>query len=157
MHSISTSRVVDAPVARVWAVLDDFGGVSNYNPMVDDSRTLGERATGAGARRECLLDGGGRLEEVIVDYEDGRGYTVEFVDAGPYPMASNVVEFAVRPVADDRTEVSISSEFTPKYGPLGWLAAKLLVERRVRETYDEVLAGLDEHLRTGAPVDGAAD
>lgn len=155
MHSVSASRVIDAPSERVWQVLDDFGNVAAYNPAVDASRVVTDAETGEGACRECVLSESGRIEETIVDYRPGEGYTVEFTDLGSLPMAANTVEFDLLPVDADRTEVTVSSRFTPKYGPLGWLVAKLVMERRLRETFDDTLAGLDDHLHAIDTADTA--
>jgi carbon monoxide dehydrogenase subunit G len=155
MHTVSASRVIDAPSERVWQVLDNFGNVAAYNPGVDASRLVTDVATGEGACRECVLSESGRIEETVVDYRSGEGYTVEFTDVGSLPLASNTVDVSLHPVDADRTEVTMSSRFAAKYGPLGWLLATVVMKRRFRETFDDTLAGLDEHLRSEAT--GATD
>jgi carbon monoxide dehydrogenase subunit G len=157
MHSVSASRVIDAPSERVWQVLDDFGNVATYNPAVDASRIVTDAETGEGACRECVLSESGRVEETIVDYRPGKGYTVAFTDLGSLPMAANTVEFDLLAVDAERTEVTVSSRFTPKYGPLGWLMATLVMERRLRETFDDTLAGLDDHLRATDTADAGSE
>ena len=148
MHLASSSRIVHAPKSAVWAVLDDFGAVSAYNPSVASSRIVNDVETGTGARRECVFEDGSRIEETIVDYCPEDGYTVEFTDVGSYPLVENVVTIAVTALDDRHTEVTFTAEFTPKYGPLGWLMGRVLMESAFEKRFDEVLEGLAAYVRT---------
>jgi hypothetical protein len=47
----------------------------------------------------------------------------------------------------------MTATFTPKFGPLGWLLAKAMMESKFRETFENVLDGLESHVLTGQPVD----
>lgn len=147
MHTASSSRVVHAPKSAVWAVLDDFGAVSAYNPNVASSRIVNDIERGAGARRECVFDDGGRIEETIVDYHPDEQYTVEFTDVGSYPLVSNVVTIAVRAIDDHHTEATFTAAFSPKYGPIGWLMARMMMVSAFEKRFDEVLAGLAAYVR----------
>ena len=146
MHSVRASRVLHAPIDRVWDVLDDFGGISTYHPNVESSRVVNGIETGEGARRECHLDDGGRIEETITAYTPGEGYVVEFTDVGSYPLRSNTVEISVRALDEHHSEVTFTSRFAPKYGPLGWLLGRVVMERQFEKRFDAVLEGLATHL-----------
>ena len=160
MHTVSVSKTVDASPEEVWAVLDDFGSVSKYNPNVETSGIVDGPETGVGATRECVFYDGGRVEERITAYESGSGYTVDFVDIGGMPLRRNVVDLAVEELEEGRTVVTMTATFTPKYGPLGWLMAKAMMGSRFRETFEAVLDGLESHVLTGryvGPGGSAAD
>lgn len=146
MHSVRRSRILHAPTDRVWDALDDFGGVWKYNPNVASSQIINDIETGEGACRECVFSDGSRIEETIVDYDPGEGYTVEFTDVGSYPLVSNVVRIDVEAVDDHHSKVTFSAEFQPKYGPLGWLLGRVLMEQRFENRFDEVLEGLAAYL-----------
>lgn len=148
MHTVSVRREITAPLDEVWAALDDFGGVAKYNPNVDSSRIVSGPATGSGATRECVLNDGGRIEEEIVEYESRRGYTVNFTDVGDFPLETNVVDIEVSPKTETRTSVTMTSRFEPKFGPIGWVMAKLMMKAKFLETFEEVLDGLDTYVRS---------
>ena len=148
MHTVSVSREIDAPIEAVWRVLDNFGGVATYNPNVETSRIVAGPESGPGATRECLFEDGGRIEEQIVEYEPQTGYTVEFTDAGDFPLEANVVEIGVEPIDETRTVVTTTSHFTPKYGPVGWILAKVMMKSKFRDTFEEVLDGLDSYVHS---------
>jgi uncharacterized protein YndB with AHSA1/START domain len=154
MHTVSVTRPIDAPLSDVWAALDDFGGVARYNPNVESSAIVEGPDTGEGATRECRFYDGGRIEERIVDYDPRSGYTVDFVDVGEFPLKSNRVDITVEALDDDRTAVTMQSTVRPKYGPGGWVTAKAVMKSRFRETFADVLAGLEAYLRTGEDVEG---
>jgi hypothetical protein len=40
-------------------------------------------------------------------------------------------------------------DFQPKYGPLGWLMAQMIMKKQFANTLNRVLEGLDTHLQTG--------
>jgi len=146
VHAVSVTREIDAPLQAVWQVLDDFGGVAKYNPNVEASRIVAGPDTGAGATRECVLSDGGRIEEEIVDYEPGTGYTINFTDMGTFPLKKNVVEISVGALTEARTAVTMTASFTPKYGPVGWIMAETLMKSKFEETFESVLTGLESYV-----------
>jgi uncharacterized protein YndB with AHSA1/START domain len=115
MHSVQRSRIIHAPKADAWSLLDDFGDVARYHPNVASSRIVNDVERGEGACRECRSDDGGRVEETIVDYDPGE-YTVAFTDVGSYPLLSNVVAVNFHAVDDHHTAVTFTARFQPKYG-----------------------------------------
>lgn len=70
------------------------------------------------------------------------------------PLKESVVELAVAELTESATKVTMTATFTPKYGPLGWVMGKLIMESKFRETFEEVFNGLDSHVRTGQCVGG---
>jgi carbon monoxide dehydrogenase subunit G len=147
MHSVQRSRIVPAPTADVWPLLDDFGGVSRYHPNVDSSRVVNGVESGLGACRECVFEDGGRIEETIIGYEPGESYTVAFTDMGPYPLVSNVVRIDVESMDEGHSRVTFTAQFEPKYGPLGWLMGRVVMEPRFAKQLDTALEGLAAHVR----------
>ncbi|KAB1186714.1 MULTISPECIES: SRPBCC family protein [Haloferax] len=152
MHTVTQRRTIDAPLDDVWAVLDDFGGVANYNPSIERSFITNDVETGEGATRQCDFYGGASIQERITSYEPGVGYDVDFVDVGSFPMKEMRASIRVYEVDAETTDVEMVSRFVPKYGPLGWVMAKLMAESRMERTLAGVLEGLEDHVRTGKPV-----
>ena len=149
MHTVRVRREIDASLEEVWRVLDDFGGVATYNPNVETSRIVAGPESGNGATRECTFYDGGRIEEKIVGYEPRAGYTVDFIDVGDFPLEKNEVKIGVESIDETRTAVTMTSNFTPKFGPVGWILAKVMMKSKFRETFEEVLSGLDSYVHSG--------
>jgi uncharacterized protein YndB with AHSA1/START domain len=152
MHTITATRTVETPVATVWDVIDDFGNIYRYQPTVEHSETINDVVAGKGARRRWdFYDGGSILEEVVESLPEQR-QVVEMFDFGPLPLRESVGSFDLDPLDRNTTEVTMTMSFVPGHGPVGWLMAKLVMERQFRGIAEGVLAGLDTHLQTRATV-----
>ncbi|KAB1197274.1 MULTISPECIES: SRPBCC family protein [Haloferax] len=153
MHTVSQRRTIPAPLDDVWAVLDDFGGVENYNPNVEHAHITNGIETGEGATRQCEFYDGSSVQERIVSYDPETGYDVDFVDVGSIPVKEMHASIRVRELDDETTEVELTSRFVPKFGPLGWVVAKLLMKPKLEQTLADVLEGLEAHIETGTRID----
>lgn len=146
MHEVQATRTIDAPSAAIWVVLDDFAGVSKFNPAVDTARLVAGPDTGEGATRECVLADGGTIIERVIEYAPGTSLTIEFTDLGE--MNAVIEEFvttwSVAAQADDRSRVTLEGAYRPRYGPIGWLGAKLVLNSMFEDLYAEALDGLAE-------------
>ncbi|MFC6942784.1 SRPBCC family protein [Salinirubellus sp. GCM10025818] len=145
MHTVSVEKVISVPAEDAWAALDEFGRVSAYNPHVATSKIINGPETGVGATRECVFEDGGRIEEEIVEYSPGSNYTVEFIDVGSMPLKRNRVQISVEE-RGDAAAVTMAATFEPKYGFVGTIMAKLVMESRFRSTFEEVLDGLEAYV-----------
>jgi hypothetical protein len=152
MHNVSVSRTIGFPADRVWEVLDDFGAVYRYHPLVERSPLRNGVGSGEGAERTCHFVGGDRIVERITDYDPGRSYTVAIIDTGKFPVKSAVVRFSVGALDSPSTRVGIEMAFQPKFGAVGWLLGVTVMRRQFRKVLAGILAGLETHLRTGRTV-----
>ena len=76
---------IKAPVERVWDVLADFGEVSCWAPYMRTSHLIGEQQSGVGMRRGMRHAWGFRLEEVVTQWHQGKGFAFDVLKA-PFPM-----------------------------------------------------------------------
>jgi uncharacterized protein YndB with AHSA1/START domain len=151
MSRVTASVYIDAPSEAVWEVLADLGGISRWNPGVAESRLTSEQANGEGATRHCdLQNPRGYLEERAFNWRDHEGYSID-VTASNFPLKRSVVEFSIHPESDG-TRAIVMVDYALKYGPLGVLADALLVRRKYRRGFDNLLAGLKYHIETGEVV-----
>ena len=152
MHHVQVDRVIDRPADAVWAILDDFGGVYRFHPLVEKSPITNGISSGLGAQRVCHFDDGNTIREKIVAYEPGRELEVEIVDPGKFPLRRAVGRFSVEPLDNTRSRVSMEMAFQPKFEPLGWVMGKTLMVPQFRKILGRILEGLETHLRTGEVV-----
>ena len=152
MHTVSATRTIDTPVAAVWNAIDDFGNVYRFHPKVERSKSINDVAAGEGAKRQCdVYDGGVICEEVVESVPEQR-QVINVFDLGSFPLKEMVGRLDLEPIDENSTEVTMTMSFVPKYGPVGWLMATLMMKSQLRTQCEDILAGLDTHLQTGEIV-----
>jgi uncharacterized protein YndB with AHSA1/START domain len=154
MTTIKYEIKIDAPPAQVWQALADFGNIALYNPGVPKSYLTSAQGEGVGATRHCDLSfAGGSLEERIIDWQEGRSYTVEIYDGQKVPPADYIhVTLAVQPDGKG-SRASTHMEYKLKYGVLGALMDRLMVNKGMSGGMQGLLAGLKHYCETGEPVE----
>jgi Polyketide cyclase / dehydrase and lipid transport len=127
---------IDAPPARVWALLEDWEGSSEWMVDATTVRVLGEPRRGVGTRIEAVTDIAGipltdRME--IVAWQDERLMTVAHRG---WPIRG-VAWFELRAAKDGTTWFEWAEELDPPLGPLGELGGAILkrpIERVLRRS-----------------------
>lgn len=143
MHTVAVTSSIRAPFETVWALLDDFGQASVYGPGIEASRIINDIPRGLGAMRECVLDDGGIVQERITAYQPRQGFTVEMIDFGKIPLKKNTVQVAAKTEGPHQTQVSFQVAFWPKFGPLGWLLAQLMIKKQLAQTFHTLIGNLE--------------
>lgn len=95
-QTFTVSRVIQAPVDKVWAVVgDDFGAIANSHPKIVKSDYVnGTLKSGEGAERRCNLNEKGNkyIQEKQVNY-----------DPEHYTFKAAIYHVAGLPLSDDPT------------------------------------------------------
>lgn len=151
MHTVIANRVIDVSLNRVWAVLDDFGNIYKYNPGVKSSTLLSTTKSGIGAKRICHFYDGNSLKETITEYKDKQGYSFVLSDF-KLPLKMAKTKILVRAKGENATQIQVVLSFQPKFGPLGWLMAKVLLKPALKKAMKGLTKGLDDHIRSGQIV-----
>ena len=139
-HSID----IDAPKQRVWDVLSRLEKFSDYSPMVRDVTMLTEQTSGVGTERRCDAYSFGRVEERVIDWEEGRRISLKVI--GGMPIEGTAVWTIT---GHQPTTVNFRLEYTPKYGPLGFLMDEMMLNRVMSKGLQSNLAGLKVHIEEG--------
>jgi len=116
MTEFIASGTIPAPVAEVWALVGDFGGIAEWLPPIANSG-LAHGATGnqVGDIRQCVLDGGPTLTETQTARSDADHTYTYAIPEGPLPMKN--YESTIRLRADgDQTVMEWNCSFEPDPG-----------------------------------------
>ena len=153
MSTIHHQIRIRAPKEKVWNLIADIGSIQNFNPNVSRSYYTSDIRFAVGASRHCDLLPMGSVEERVTAYEEGKSLTIEIYDGEKAPpFAFNAGRFDVR--ADGEvTVVDIRFEYRLKYGPIGWLLDRLVVNKQMSKGLNNILIGLKHHAETGELVD----
>ncbi|MBT3271237.1 SRPBCC family protein [Candidatus Poribacteria bacterium] len=144
MATFSTEAQIDAAPAAVWDVLADIGSIHAWNPGVVDSRVTSDVEAGVGSSRHCDLGGRNYLDEDVVEWEPNEAITFRIVGSN-MPFATADIAFRLRSQGDTTT-VTVSPDYTLKFGPLGRLMDAVMVRRMYRKGMEQMLAGLKAHV-----------
>lgn len=138
MPKVKVQKIVNAPVAEVWASWDSFGDIADFNPSLRASRLInGSAPSGKGATRQCdLKDGKNHIRERIVEYDPGRRMVIDIYE-GTMPLKRTLATVEVRAMGPARTEVSMTMDFAPKFGLLGLAMVPVM-----KPTFRRMLRGL---------------
>ncbi len=151
MHTVQVSKIIQLPADKLWAALADYGGIYKFAPGVKHSEMLNDVVIGPGAQRICEFAAGGSVKEVITRFQEGAFYELDLYDIKA-PIKAGSARFAVTPINPNKTKVEVIFNFQPKFGPLGWVMGKMLIEPQFSKGLAGMLKGLEDHVRTGKLV-----
>ena len=125
---VSHSLEIDAPAADVWALIEDFGAIDRFSPMVVSCRTEG--SAGVGQRRILDLDNGtvtiSRLEAIDPGV---RTLTYRILET-KLPLGDYTSTMVVHECGPLRCRVDWTSHFRPKDATLA--EAKAFLDEGLR-------------------------
>lgn len=159
MTVIERSTGIDAPVSEVWPVFADFGRVADWHPYFE-SAALDDPATpsGVGASRLCEFGPRLAIRETVREWTDGERMVIgiDFVRGLAPPIAD--LEAAVRTTATGAksTELALTLEYRPKWGPVGRILDGLFIRRMYEGVFDDMLAAAKRYVETGEPSEPIA-
>ncbi len=156
MAKVTVTRTVNAPLQDVWASWDNFSDIYRFNPNLNGSHLLpGSASTGMGATRQCdMRDGKNFIQERIIGYDPHRKLVIDIYN-GTLPLKSAVATFDFRAHGAQRSEVTMTMEFTPKMGLLGKMMLPLM-KRQFRPMLQALLDANAAYVETGTEVSRAA-
>lgn len=145
MVRVKVTKEIALPAEKAWQLIDDFGAIQNFHPLVRESGTVGERSTGQGAERFCDFGKGNRVRERIVSYEAGESMTIAITDTAKFPLKEAIAKLSVEPRGAARSAVTFDFELAPKYGPLGWVMGSTIMAAQFRGVLESIIDGLESY------------
>ncbi len=155
MSTITREIWIDAPKSDVWAVLADFGNIYRFNPTVPRSYSTNDLSSGLGATRHCDLNiDGASVEERIIEWHDGQKMGVEIYDGQKTPPWRNAIAELSVAERDGGTVVRGKLSYDMKYGPIGALMDRFMIQPQFGKAFGGIFAGLKHYIETGEEVNG---
>ncbi|MEM7031078.1 MAG: SRPBCC family protein [Chloroflexota bacterium] len=155
MKTLSYKIQIDASPEAVWDIIADFGGVYRYSPGVKQSHTLSSQNQGVGADRICHLAPAGNIQERILEWNEGKDYTLEIYQGkGAPPFKTAQATLSVEPAPNGGTIATGTLRYKMKYGPIGALMDAVMFGPFLQKGFSGLLAGLKHYAETGEEVAG---
>ena len=91
LQKVVRSAILDAPIARVWAVLRDFNSHDQWHAVVERSRIEhGEPSSRVGCVRSFTLKDGNRIREQLLGLSDSEHRSTYCILDATLPMSRYV-------------------------------------------------------------------
>jgi NADPH:quinone reductase-like Zn-dependent oxidoreductase len=105
LQRVIRSTIIDAPIARVWAVLRDFNSHDQWHDVVDSSRIEGgDQGDQVGCIRSFALKDGHRIREQLLALDEREHKSTYCIVEATVPLQRYVATVTLKPVTDgDRT------------------------------------------------------
>lgn len=153
-QSVEVSVTAEVPVAVAWNYLKDFSAAHNYVPNVSRTEIVSQKLSGVGAHRRVYDFDGDYLEESIIGWREGQGFTIKLHD-GDAPMSPfERAEFSYRLSANSGSYTLVTLRMTIEM-PMGSVGAKLaqwFILPVMEENLVQVAAGMKHYYQTGLPA-----
>jgi uncharacterized protein YndB with AHSA1/START domain len=146
MRTIKVESHIDAPRSDVWAVLADFPNIASWNSGVKKSFSTSDATQGVGAQRHCDLAPMGGLEETVKAWEPQSRMEVSIDSAEGLPIRSGLATFALQP-SGSGTHVSVVYSYQPKFGFIGELMGRVMLDGQLTKGFNGFLKDLDRTAR----------
>jgi uncharacterized protein YndB with AHSA1/START domain len=111
MPKFTITRQIDAPVEKVWEVLEDFGDIQRWNPGVTASSLTSQGPVGQGSTRHCDFAPFGGVNERINEFSPNKRLTVDIFEASKLPISRAQADFNLAP-NDGGTELTLHYSYT---------------------------------------------
>lgn len=140
MQDVDYRVEIELDASTAWTRLSDFSLAINYVPGLTDLKINSEQTSGVGASRTVTSGGKLALDETIIDWREGEGFTIRLHrgDSGPIPpMSEAYFDYGLEVEGDkvylhNRMRYKVGLGFLGKF--LDWLAIKKVVATALRDT-----------------------
>lgn len=150
---ITYQTTIDAPRDKVWAILNDFGNIQNFHPLVLESHALDELDGGLGATRRCDFGKGMAISERIVAWSELESMDVDIYEREGMPgfVKTMAARFDLSDAPGGTLVVgSLEIGIEPKI--MAVLAGPMM-KRQMTKAWKGLIAGMKHHAETGVDID----
>lgn len=154
MPHLSKSITVDAPVEDVWKVYADYGAVNDWHPYFESAALVpSSPASGVGATRDCSFGPRSSIRETVTEWQENERMVIDiqFLSGPPMPIKDLVASVNVKPLESEqpRTDVTLTLDYETRWGPIGLLADRLMVQRMYLGVFRDMLDATKSFVETG--------
>jgi uncharacterized protein YndB with AHSA1/START domain len=112
MPEFTITRQIEAPVEKVWEVLNDFGNIARWSPGVKRSALTSDGPVSEGSTRRCDFAPLGGVNERIDTYVRNERMTVNLYETFKLPISGAVADFSIA-AQDTGTKLTLHYSYTP--------------------------------------------
>lgn len=151
---VEVSVTAEVPVAAAWNYLQDFSVAHNYVPKLSRTQVMSEALSGVGAHRRVYDLKGGYLEESIIAWHEGHGFTIKLhnEDKPLAPFKRAEFSYQLSAIAEPSTVITLRMTIEMPMGFVGSKLAKWIILPVMEKNLVQVAAGIKHYYETGLPA-----
>lgn len=152
---VTCETIIDMPRAQAWEKLRDLSLPHNYVPDVTDTKITTDIREGVGTSRKVFMksDTNG-MDETVIEWTNGEGFLIRLHKGeGPaMPLFSEMYFRYALEDADEQTLFKASLIYVIRFGALGRLLDKVILQSAFRRNLDNICLAMKDYYETGNPV-----
>lgn len=131
------------PIEVCWQKLRDLTRAVHYVPGLSECRITTDAKEGVGASRRVVSRQAGAMDETVIDWREGRGFTLRLHKGDRPPMPFRAAEFRYELAPEEgRCAIETRMRYEPAFGVFGRLLDKLVLSRVMQRSVEDVARGL---------------
>lgn len=151
-HFIETEILIDLPINQAWEKLRDLSIPQYYVPGLLRTTFNTAQREGVGASRKVHMKDGLLLDETVIDWREGSGFTIR-LHRGDKPLMPLCREahflYRLEDAGGGKTRFRPAMAFAMGAGPIGNGFFKLLVRKAMTANLQAVAANVKQFYETG--------
>ena len=147
-YSAATKIVMNASQKQAWQVLQDFSSVHTWAPAVSDSYQIGKEQKGVGHGRHCDIDGFGGIDEIITQWNEGKGFEYSVTPLGP--LAASSSQWKLVKMGETHTRLEVTLSYNLRFGIFGKLLHALVMKSKLQTSLKETGEAVKDRVESQA-------
>lgn len=145
---LTQSTIINAPIEKVWSVIDDTPGYTNWFPGLKWGKFENPKETGLGATRLAQLNSSKYYERMIVYKPQHQwGFTMLESNSGACSSIAEVI--TLEKISENQTKVTYQGGYALK----GFFKLlKGVLTNAINKIWIGALAGMKTYIETGKTV-----
>ena len=138
---VHVRRQMKSQTDVLWRYLADFSNIYQFDPLLKHSQCINDsEMRGKGAERQCFMLNGSYVKERVVEWEEGKFYTVEVFET-TMPIKSARGTLGVSSIDKRLSNAYMHIEMEPKYKllqPLLYLMFRFVAGPSILRSLDKI-------------------
>ncbi|OFZ30163.1 MAG: hypothetical protein A2622_09970 [Bdellovibrionales bacterium RIFCSPHIGHO2_01_FULL_40_29] len=145
MRIISLTEKINRDQKIIWKWISDYGNIHRIHPALTHSYIVGDKQCGVGAIRVCEMPGKNFMKEQVVEWEEGRFFTIELIETS-MPMKSARATIGINELAENLSELYMKVSYTPKFGVFGKIMDILVLQFMMKKMMEGIFKTLKKEI-----------
>lgn len=151
VHQVTRNLVINTTTDAIWAVLANLETIQHYDSGVLKASYVTSERSGVGAARVCVLPNNETMHERIIQWEEGKSYTIEVYEdhTEGWTCEDQIASFQLTELSAEQTLVTMEYQYQIKPNVL---STEEEVGQMAEELVSGVLSGLKDFIERGEAV-----